>query len=75
MVRTARAGASAENRAGFPTLVGTFGAETAKKAADWLDYKRGYEAGGAETRESEQPTMFHWSSGTARSRHHRRNIL
>jgi AAA domain len=50
MARTARDGANAEKRAGFPALVETFGAQAAKKAADWLDYKGGYEAGGAETR-------------------------
>jgi hypothetical protein len=39
MARTARDGASAEKRAGFPLLAETFGADTAKKVADWLGYK------------------------------------
>ena len=50
MARTARDGANAEKRAGFPALSETFGANTAKKIADWLDYKGGDEAGGADTR-------------------------
>jgi hypothetical protein len=41
MSRTARDGANAEKRAGFPSLVETFGPDTAKKAADWLDYNGG----------------------------------
>jgi hypothetical protein len=39
MARTARDGANAEKLAGFPTLAETFGADTAKKVADWLDYE------------------------------------
>ena len=46
MARTARDGASAEKRAGFPLLAETFGADTAKKVANWLDYKGGDEGGG-----------------------------
>jgi hypothetical protein len=38
MSRTARDGANAEKRAGFPMLAQTFGAGTARKVADWLDY-------------------------------------
>ena len=47
MARTARDGASAEKRAGFPLLAETFGADTAKKVANWLDYKGGDEGAGA----------------------------
>jgi AAA domain/Bifunctional DNA primase/polymerase, N-terminal len=43
MARTACDGASAEKRAGFPLLAETFGADTAKKVANWLDYKGGDE--------------------------------
>ena len=39
MARTARDGANAEKRAGFPALAETFGAGTAKKVVHWLDYK------------------------------------
>ena len=39
MARTARDGATAEKRAGYPKLVETFGEKTAKKVADWLEYK------------------------------------
>ena len=46
MARTARDGANAEKRAGFPLLAETFGADTAKKVADWLDYKGGDEGEG-----------------------------
>ena len=46
MARTARDGANADKRAGFPALAETFGADTAKKVADWLDYKGGDEGGG-----------------------------
>ena len=46
MARTARDGASAEKGAGFPLLAQTFGADTAKKVANWLDYKGGDEGGG-----------------------------
>ena len=46
MARTARDGANATNRAGFPLLAETFGADTAKKVANWLDYKGGDEGGG-----------------------------
>jgi AAA domain/Bifunctional DNA primase/polymerase, N-terminal len=45
MARTARDGANATNRAGFPALAETFGADTAKKVADWLGYKGGDEGG------------------------------
>jgi hypothetical protein len=38
MMRTARDGAEAGKRAGFPALAETFGADTAKKIAAWLDY-------------------------------------
>jgi hypothetical protein len=41
MSRTAQDGANAEKRAGFPALVKTFGPDTAKKVADWLDYNGG----------------------------------
>jgi hypothetical protein len=47
MARTARAGANAEKRAGLPVLAETFGAGTAKKVADWLDYKGGNEGSAA----------------------------
>ena len=50
MARTARDGANAKKRAGFPAFSETFGANTAKKMADWLDYKGGDEAGGADSR-------------------------
>ncbi len=36
--RTARSGASADKRAGFPKLAETFGKDVAKKVADWLGY-------------------------------------
>ncbi len=38
MARTARNGANAEKRAGFPMLAETFGKGAAKKVAEWLDY-------------------------------------
>ena len=38
MARTARDGAGAGKRAGFPLLAETFGEGAAKKVADWLDY-------------------------------------
>ncbi len=43
MGRTARDGASAEKRAGFPALAETFGEGPAKKVASWLDYQGGDE--------------------------------
>jgi len=43
MKRTARDGAQAEKRAGFPLLAETFGEMTAKKVASWLDYQGGDE--------------------------------
>ncbi len=43
MKRTARDGAEAGKPAGFPLLAETFGPATAKKVADWLDYKGGDE--------------------------------
>ena len=46
MKRTARDGAAAEKRAGFPLLAETFGSATAKKVAAWLDYRGGDEGGG-----------------------------
>jgi hypothetical protein len=39
MARTARSGAEAGKRAGFPALAETFGKGAAKKVADWLGYK------------------------------------
>ena len=41
MARTARDGANADKRAGIPALAETFGADTAKKVADWLGYNGG----------------------------------
>jgi putative DNA primase/helicase len=38
MARTARDGAEAGKRAGFPVLAETFGEAAAKKVAEWLDY-------------------------------------
>ncbi len=38
MARTARDGATAERRAGFPALAETFGKGPTEKAADWLGY-------------------------------------
>jgi RecA-family ATPase len=52
MVRTARNGAEAEKRAGFPAMVETFGEGPAKKVADWLDY-RGERGNGAEAPDDE----------------------
>jgi hypothetical protein len=49
MARTARDGANADKRAGFPLLAETFGADTAKKVANWLEYKGGHEGGGTGT--------------------------
>jgi hypothetical protein len=45
MARTARDGANADKRAGFPALADTFGVDTAKKVADWLGYHGGDEGG------------------------------
>ena len=45
IARTARDGANADKRAGFPALAMTFGEDTAKKVADWLEY-RGADEGG-----------------------------
>ena len=39
MGRTARDGATAEKRAGFPAMAETFGEGVAKKVAEWLGYK------------------------------------
>jgi len=39
MARTARDGAHTGKRAGFPALAETFGKDTAKKVADWLEYE------------------------------------
>jgi hypothetical protein len=50
MARTARDGASAERRAGFPLLAETFGEGSAKKVADWLDYAGAREQGEGEAR-------------------------
>ena len=75
MARTARDGANADKRAGFPALAETFGADTAKKVADWLGYKGGDEGGGTGAPEkTTQPTARRCSSGTERIRRRRRNI-
>jgi hypothetical protein len=47
MARTARDGAGAGKRAGFPLLAETFGEGAAKKVADWLDYAGEREGRGA----------------------------
>ena len=46
MARTARDGAEAGKRAGFPLLAETFGKEPAKKVAAWLDYRGGVDSDG-----------------------------
>jgi hypothetical protein len=69
MKRTARDGAEAEKKAGYPQLAETFGEATAKKVAKWLEYEsaEGEQSDkGAEPGEDEEPrkiiraTPFAW---------------
>ena len=63
MARTARDGAGAGKRAGFPLLAETFGEGAAKKVADWLDYageREGRGARAAEAPRAEATTAASW---------------
>jgi hypothetical protein len=55
MARTARDGANADKRAGFPALAETFGTDTAKKVVHWLDYKERDQRGSPGIREESAP--------------------
>ena len=62
MTRTARDGANADKRAGFPALAMTFGEDTAKKIADWLEYRGAGEGAPAIQEESalDQASLLIW---------------